>query len=137
LTRRLALIPVLVLALAACGGSKEKSVLTQACPAPPPAMKNVPSVPGNFPLVHGVVFTGIKQAGPSLVVSGYVNSALGGARKQLSKAIGGAPGYSVTTEQHDTADDRVGFAGPAHKGQVKLVQTCKARTKVTVTLRPA
>ena len=35
------------------------------------------------------------------------------------------------------ADAEVNFSGAGNSGQVKLLQTCKSRTNVTITIRPA
>jgi hypothetical protein len=137
--KHLALIPLLtlVVALSACGEDKDKAALEKACSIAPPAMKDVPALPGDFPTTKGLVYTGIKKAGPSTVVSGYISSAIGDAHSAFGTSIKGASGYSVTKEEQDAADAEVNFSGAGNSGQVKLVQTCKARTKVTITIRPA
>jgi hypothetical protein len=60
-----------------------------------------------------------------------------GAHDAYVTAVSGAAGYSVTKEEQDAADAEVNFAGAGQSGQVKLLQTCKSRTNVTITIRPA
>ena len=137
--KRLSLIPLLllVLVLSACGEDKDKAALEKACPIAPPAMKGVPTLPGGFPSTKGLTYTGIKKAGPSTVASGYIAAAIGDAHSAFTMSIEGASGYTVSKEEQDAADAEVNFSGGGNSGQVKLVQTCKARTKVTITIRPA
>jgi hypothetical protein len=137
---KLTLIPlltVLALALTACGGEKDKEALSKACPAAPAAMATAPTLPGNFPDAQGIVYTGVKKDGPSTIATGYLPDAIGPAHDAYVAAVKGAPGYSVTKEEQDVADAEVNFAGAGNSGQVKLLQTCKDRTTVTITIRPA
>ncbi len=136
-----ALLPLsfaLVLVLAACElDDKDKEGLKKDCSAPPPALKSAPQLPGNFPRAQGIVYTGVKKDGPTTIASGYLAQTIGPAHDTYSDAVKGAPGYSVTKEEQDAADAEVNFAGGGNTGQVKLLQTCKARTSVTITIRPA
>jgi len=50
--------------------------------------------------------------------------------------VTGASGYSVTKSEHEDFDAEVNFAGGTKTGQVKLLQSCKDRTEVTITARP-
>jgi hypothetical protein len=136
-------LPVLLAAsallLSACEpfGDKDKEGLKKDCDAPPAQMTSHPTLPGNFPDANGIVYTAVKQDGPSTVASGYLNLTIGPAHQAYSAAIKGASGYSVTKEEQDAADSEVNFEGNGKSGQVKMVQTCKTRTSVTVTIRPA
>jgi hypothetical protein len=132
----LSLFALLVLAVAACG-DEDKESLKRACPAPIAAMKNVPKLPAGFPDAHGMIYTGIKKQGPTTVVSGYLPQTIGPAHQTYSQALKGAAGYSVTHEEQDAADSEVNFQGNGKSGQVKMLQVCKARTNVTITIRPA
>ena len=62
---------------------------------------------------------------------------IGDAHDAYVSAVSGAAGYSVTKEEQDAADAEVNFEGAGQSGQVKLLQTCKTRTTVTITIRPA
>jgi hypothetical protein len=129
------LAPV-VLGATACG-DEDKEALNKACPQPVPAMKGAPRLPGRFPDAQGIVYTGIKSQGPTTVVTGYLPDTIGPAHQAYSTALKGAAGYSITHEEQDAADSEVNFKGNGKSGQVKMLQICKARTKVTITIRPA
>ena len=141
--RRLA--PLLVLApaclvLTGCGlfGEKDKENLKKACGPAPAAMAPAPTLPGSFPSVKGLTFTGVEQDGPSTVASGYTaGTSIGDAHTIFSTTLKGTAGYQVTHEEQDVADAEVNFAGHSRSGQVKMVQGCKDRTTVTITIRPA
>lgn len=126
-----------VLTLAACGNEKDKEGLTKACPAAPAGLQATPTLPGHFPNAEGVTYTKVTKDGPSTVASGYLESDIGDAHDTYVSAVSGAAGYSVTKEEQDAADAEVNFAGAGQSGQVKLLQTCKTRTTVTITIRPA
>ena len=140
MTKTLTLV-LLALLLSGCGllehFDKERKNLKKACPIPTPAMKSVPTIPGKFPNANGVVYTGIAKSGPTTVVTGYVPLTIGPAHDLYSSTLKNAAGYSITKEEQDAADAEVNFSGNGRSGQVKLLQTCKARTKVTITTRPA
>jgi hypothetical protein len=116
---------------------KEKKNLKKACPTAPAAMPTHPALPGNFPDAEGVVYTGVERAGPSTIASGYMAQTIGPSHDAYSAALKSAAGYSITKEEQDAADAEVNFSGNGKSGQVKLLQVCKARTKVTITIRPA
>jgi hypothetical protein len=137
---KLTLIPLLAvvaLALTACGDNKDKEALTKACPAAPAALAKAPALPGKFPDAHGITYTGVKKDGPSTIASGYLAAAIGPAHDAYVTAVKNAAGYAVTKEEQDVADAEVNFSGGGNSGQVKLLQTCRDRTQVTITIRPA
>ena len=131
-----ALLPVCLLALTACGKEKDKEGLSKACGVAEPALKNAPTLPGAFPSASGMVFTAVKKAGPTTVATGYINQTIGPAHDIFTNAVKGASGYSVTKNEQDVADAEVTFKDAGYSGQVKLVQECKTRTTVTITIRP-
>ena len=137
LTVRAAAAAAIVLTLAACGDDKDKEALSKACGPAPATLRSRPQLPAHFPDASGIEYTGLKKAGPTTIVSGYLDDAIGDAHAAYSSAVKGASGYTVTKEEQDVADSEVNFAGPGNSGQVKLVQTCKNRTLVTITIRPA
>jgi hypothetical protein len=133
----LALLAVCVLGLAACGGEKDKEGLTKACGAAEPELEGVPSLPGKFPDARGMVYTSVKKTGPTTVATGYVEQPIGPAHDAYTNAVKSASGYTITKNEQDEADAEVNFTGAGNSGQVKLLQECKDRTTVTVTIRPA
>jgi hypothetical protein len=142
-TKTIALILLAVIGAVALSGceieafDKDKKNAKRACGIPTPAMKSVPTLPGRFPSPQGVVYTGVAKSGPATVASGYVEQTIGPAHDLYSNALQSADGYSITKEEQDAADAEVNFSGNGRSGQVKLLQTCKSRTKVTITIRPA
>jgi hypothetical protein len=134
-----ALLTALALLVAACEpfGDEDKENLKKDCGAAPTQIASQPTLPGNFPDAKGIVYTGVKQDGPATVASGYLNLTIGPAHEAYSQAVKSADGYSVTKEEQDAADSEVNFEGNGKSGQVKMVQTCKDRTSVTITIRPA
>jgi len=138
-TSLLAFLAALALVVSACEpfGDEDKEGLKKECGPAPAKMASHPTLPGNFPDAKGIVYTGVKQDGPSTIASGYLNLTIGPAHQAYSTAIKSANGYSVTKEEQDAADSEVNFEGVGKSGQVKMVQACKTRTTVTVTIRPA
>jgi hypothetical protein len=134
-----ALLAVCLFALVGCelGDDKDKEGLTKACGITAPAMKTAPTLPGNFPDAQGVVYTGVTKQGPTTVATGYIKQEIGPAHDAYTSAVKGASGYAITKNEQDAADAEVNFTGAGNSGQVKLLQECKDRTKVTITIRPA
>jgi len=130
-----ALLPALF--AAGCGGEdKDKEGAGKACPAAPAAMSGSPSLPAGFPTVDGVVYTSQSKDGPTTIVQGYRDGDVGDAYDEVKSAVSGASGYSVTKSEHEDFDAEVNYEGGASTGQVALVQSCKDRTGVKVTVRP-
>jgi hypothetical protein len=134
------LLTVLVLALAtACGDKKEeveKEAALKACGPAAAATATKPKLPPKFPTPSEVTYTSEKAAGPSSIVSGFwdgdVDEAFDGYKSAFADA-----GYDVTKDEHEEVDAEVNFSGGSSTGQVKLLQTCKDRTDVTITIRPS
>jgi hypothetical protein len=133
----LALLAVSLFALTACEDDKDKEGLDRACGVTEPALKSAPNLPGRFPTAAGMVYTGVKKSGPTTVATGYIKQTIGPAHDAYTHAVQGASGYSITKIEQDNADAEVNFSGAGNSGQVKLLQECKSRTTVTVTIRPA
>ena len=137
--KRLAVLMVVVFGLVACGGEKDKeeAAAEQACGPKPAATKTVhPKLPAKFPTPKGVLYTESKKTGPSTVVSGYRNGGVESAYDAYKSAFPSA-GYDVTKDEREEVDAEVNFSGGGSTGQVKLLQTCRGRTNVTITIRPA
>jgi hypothetical protein len=135
--KRLALLPLLALALAACGNAKHvsKSVLNASCPYHRPAMRIQPKLPDNIPNAAGIRYSGIVTTHGATVASGFVAGPLPQALKAFTSMHAG--GFRVTQTRHNgTGSARLSFtAGSGKNGVVELAQACKTRTDVTITLR--
>ena len=123
---------------AACGKSeKDKAQAERPCgPAPAALIDTEPALPSGFPTPSQVTYTASKKAGPSSIAGGYYQGDIDAAFKGYEDALKGASGYDVTHSEHEAVDAEVNFAGHGQSGQVKLLQGCKDRTRVTITSRP-
>ena len=127
---------VLLLA-AGCGSEKkaEEGGAEKECDSAPAAMAGQPTIPAKFPTPDNVTYTGQKKTGPSSVVSGYRDGELGDAFDEYKSAFDSA-GYQVTSDEKEEDDAEVNYAGGNSSGQVKMIQSCKARTSLAITIRP-
>jgi hypothetical protein len=123
----------------ACGGSgegdKEKQAADRPCATARHAMKGEPALPAGFPRPAEVTYTGEAKQGPTTVVTGYFAG-------DIDKAFDTWKGsfhdpFETEHTEHEEVDAEIEFKGSGKEGQVKLLQTCKDRTAVTVTVRPA
>ena len=123
---------------AACGKSeeKDKAQASKPCGPAPTPLAGKPAVPSGFPKPSEVTYTTSKKAGPSSIVGGFFSGDIDAAFKGYGDALKGASGYDVTHSEHEAVDAEVNFAGHGQSGQVKLLQGCKDRTRVTITSRP-
>jgi hypothetical protein len=127
---------VLVAAAAGCEkDEKEKKAAGKACGPAPTALAGKPKLPAAFPTPDGVTYTSSTEKGPSTVVTGFREGDIDGAFEAYKDAFPKA-GYDVTKDEHEDVDAEVNFAGGQSDGQVKLLQTCKDRTSITITARP-
>ena len=134
MSRRFALLIVGCALLAGCGGGEPASVTT-ACPAAPRELTQGPELPSGFPSPPEVTYTQDLQAGPARIVRGYWRGDIDEAFDDYKDAFAES-GYEVTKEEQETVDAEVNFAGRGVSGQVKLLQTCRDRTDVSITVRP-
>ena len=142
MTKRLALallLAVACFALTACEvfGDKDKEALNRPCAGAAAQIHPSGPLPGGFPDAPGIRYTAVQKHGPTTIASGFIDTTIGPAHQAYAKAIRNAKGYSVTKEEQDAADSEVNFAGNGTSGQVTMVQECKSRTNVTITIRPA
>jgi hypothetical protein len=131
-------LTVFLLTLAAgCGSEKkaEEGGAEKECGSAPAAMTGAPTLPAKFPTPDKVTYTGQKKTGPSSVVSGYREGELGDAFDDYKSAFDSA-GYQVTHDEKEEDDAEVNFAGGRSTGQVKMIQSCKDRTSLSITIRP-
>jgi hypothetical protein len=138
MTSRLALLLVLLTGLlAGCGGSdNEAAESSQTCSAAPAAMAKQPQLPSGFPSPSELTYTAEREIGPSQIVEGYWDGDIGSSFDGYKEAFEGTD-YSVTKEEREDVDAEVNFSGQGVAGQVKLLQLCKDRTDVSITIRPA
>ncbi len=127
----------LLLLAAGCGSEKkaEEGGAQKECGSAPAAMAGQPTLPAKFPTPDNVAYTGEKKTGPSSVVSGYRDGELGDAFDAYKSAFDSA-GYQVTDDEKEEDDAEVNFAGGSSTGQVKMIQSCKDRTSLAITIRP-
>jgi hypothetical protein len=131
-----AAVLVLAFAAAGCGGEEEeKEAAGKACGPAPTALAGEPKLPSAFPTPDGVTYTSSTEKGPSTVVEGFREGEIEEAFDAYKDAFPDA-GYDVTKDEREEVDAEVNFAGSGTDGQVKLVQACKDRTSVTITVRP-
>lgn len=132
---RLALLIIAACALlAGCGGGEPAGVTT-SCPAAPRELTDAPALPQAFPSPPEVTYTQDLQAGPARIVRGYWRGDIDAAFEGYKDAFAES-GYEVTKEEQETVDAEVNFAGRGVSGQVKLLQSCRDRTDVSITVRP-
>ena len=134
---RIGVLSVFVVLLAAACGSEKKSEEGKAekeCGAAPAAMAGQPKLPPKFPTPDMVTYTAEKKTGPSTIVSGYREGELAEAFDDYKSAFSSA-GY-VTKDEKEEDDAEVNFSGGSSTGQVKMIQSCKDRTTLSITIRP-
>jgi hypothetical protein len=119
---------------AGCGDSGEEESANGDCPPALATIATAPTLPAGFPTPSGVVYTAAEATGPSTVVHGYLPAAIQGAYDAYKGAFS-AP-FTVTKSEKDAFDAEVAFGGTVGTGQVKMVQQCKDRTTLTITIRP-
>jgi hypothetical protein len=135
MSMRLSLVIVAAGALlAGCGGGDSPGVTT-ACPAAPPEVTSPPELPQEFPSPSEVTYTHDLQAGPARIVRGYWQGDIDAAYEGYRDAFGES-NFEITKEEKESVDAEVNFAGGGVSGQVKLLQTCRDRTDVSITVRP-
>lgn len=137
-TRAGAGFAVVAVAIAAgCGGGgedKDKEAAGKACGPASAAMQGSPSLPTGFPQPAEVTYTGQAKSGPTTTVNGFFAG-------DIDKAFDTYKGsfkdpFATEHTEHEAVDAEIEFKGGGKEGQVKLLQTCKDRTNVTLTFRP-
>jgi hypothetical protein len=136
-SKTLPLLALVALATAACGGGddKEKEAAKRDCAAAAAALSGTPKLPAGFPTPSAVTYTSQKAAGPSQIVSGYYAGDIDAAFDGWKSSFDGTS-FDVSKDEHEEVDAEVSFEGQSTSGQVKLLQTCKDRTTVAITVRP-
>jgi hypothetical protein len=112
----------------------EAAVASRECPSAPAAMSAQPTLPSGFPQPAEVTYTGQVAKGPTSVVKGYFAGDIDAAYNTYKNAF--QDPFEVEKSEHEEVDAEIEFKGSDKEGQVKLLQTCKDRTSVTLTIRP-
>ena len=118
------------------GGDKDKQAAEKPCTTTAGhAMKHAPKLPAGFPTPAEVVYTGVGNQGPTTIVGGYFKGDIDKAFDTYKGAF--TSPFETEHTEHEEVDAEIEFKGSGKEGQVKLLQTCKDRTRVTLTIRPA
>jgi hypothetical protein len=120
--------------LAGCGDGDEEAA-KNACKPAPAALGKQPRLPAGFPEPADVAYTGVELKGPTTIVSAYLPGDVDHAYTTYRSAF--HQPFAVTKAEHEEVDAEVNFASSKNTGQVKLLQSCRDRTTVTLTIRPA
>jgi len=131
------LTTIAVAAALGCGGrgeDKDKDAAGKACGTAPAAMQGTPNLPAGFPQPAEVTYTGQAVKGPTSIVKGYFAGDIDSAFATYKDAF--KDPFEVEDSEHEAVDAEIEFKGGGKEGQVKLLQTCKDRTSVTLTIRP-
>lgn len=137
-----ALVLVAVAVAVGCGGSgedKDKEAAGKDCGPAAAAMSGQPTLPTGFPTPDQVTYTGQIAKGPTSVVKGYFDGDIDEAFDTYKNAFEAeSPPYQVDKSEQEKIDAEIEWAEGlfGKNGQVKLLQTCKERTSVTLTIRP-
>jgi MFS family permease len=107
------------------------AALVRPC-VPAPAS---PEVSTQFPRPDGAHFIGLSREGPTTVLTGWFESGVRDARDAFESGLRSSR-YTVLRSELDVADSEVNFDGRGTTGQVKLMQDCRDRTKLRITIRP-
>jgi hypothetical protein len=134
-----ALVSVILLALAGCGGDKKSeegdSEAEAACTASP--LGETPKLPAKFPSFDSVTYTQQSTQGPTDIVEGYYEGDVAAAHDEVKSALEGA-GFTVLFDELEEHDSEVSWKGQGRSGQVALREECgdNDRTFVHITNRP-
>jgi hypothetical protein len=139
-----AVLGLVVLAFAGCGGGGEKSSeegelneqARAACTGS--ALSATPKLPPSFPQVENVTYTQQRTQGPTNVVEGYWEGSLEDAHDEYKKELEAA-GYKILFDELEEHDSEVSWEGEGRSGQVALREECGDNDKnyVHITNRPA
>jgi hypothetical protein len=128
---------VAVAAALGCGGGgedKDKEAAGKACGPAPAAMQGNPGLSPGFAQPAEVTYTARSKKGPTTEVDGYF---AGDIDKAFDTYKGGFHDpFTVGHTEHEAVDAEIEFESGVTEGQVKLLQTCKDRTNVALTIRP-
>jgi hypothetical protein len=137
--RWLLLAGVVILGLAACGGSDDPQLpLSQAavavCEGSP--LSEAPRLPASWPDLEAVTFTKQSTRGPTEVVEGYYEGDIDTAHDDFKEKLEGA-GYEILFDEVEQFDSEVAWRAEERSGQVAMRAHCgEDKIYVKVTNRP-
>jgi len=132
-----ALLGVLVLALAGCGGkSDEEKAKEAAAAASAPVCDMTTTVsgsklPSGFPKPDAVTYHEEKTTGPSEVVDATYAGSLDDAYNAYEQAVKAA-GYKVLFKEKEDKDAEISYEGGGTTGQIALRDVCGESDKLVV-----
>jgi hypothetical protein len=143
LFRLLAVGLALVLAVAACGGEKDKGGEAETGDAEAAAICNgsplsgATKLPAGFPKPDGVTYIESKMQGPTVVVEGTFDGGIDDGYDAYERAVAGA-GYDVLFKEKEEHDAEISYEGGSRSGQIALRDECGGdKILVHITNRPA
>ena len=138
---RLVTLMMLGLALAACGGESESEEGGERSEAFAPIcelaeLNSATGLPDSFPTTGSVTYVKTEEAGPSVIVEGWVEGELGDVYDDLHQKFEDSD-YDITFDEQEEHDAEISFKGDGRSGQVKLADECgEGKVYVRVTARP-
>jgi len=144
-TAPFAVIGLVMLLVAGCGGDKDESggealntEAKAACEGSP--LTAAPKLPPSWPQIESDKLTYTKQetTGPTNVVEGYFNGDIEEAHDEWKKELQDS-GYKILFDELEDHDSEVSWEGEGRSGQVALREDCGSSDKIYVhiTNRPA
>lgn len=139
---RILTLLVLGLALAACGGENESEdeeegrgeAFASICAMA--AMSGATGLPDSFPTTGSVTYVKTEEAGPSVIVEGWVEGEIGDVYDDIHQKFEDSD-YDITFDEQEEHDAEISFKGDGKSGQVKLADECgEGKVYVRVTARP-
>jgi hypothetical protein len=138
---RLVTLMMLGLALAACGGESESEEEGERSEAFAPIcelaeLNSATGLPDSFPTTGSVTYVKTEEAGPSVIVEGWVEGELGDVYDDIHQKFEDSD-YDITFDEQEEHDAEISFKGDGRSGQVKLADECgEGKVYVRVTARP-
>jgi hypothetical protein len=133
-----ALLGVLVLALAGCGGKSDEEKAKEAAAETSAPVCDVTTtvdgskLPAGFPKPDGVTYRAETTAGPSEVVDGTYAGDLDTAYDAYEQAFENGGTYKILFKEKEEDDAEISYEGEGTTGQVALRDVCGEDDKLVV-----